>query len=355
MALFLLLLYLVCAIGISFLCSVLEAVLLSTPISFITMKEEEGVANAKLLKHYKLENDKPLAAILALNTIAHTIGAAGVGAQSGIVFGDQFFALTSGIMTFLILVLSEIIPKTIGANYWRQLAMPSTSISRSLIFIPYPLVVLSKYVTRWVSPREHAATVSREEVSAMVNVGAAEGVFEKKENRMIQNLLKLDDITARDIMTPSSVVEMAEESMTLKEFYANPSYSTYSRIPIYNEENDDYIKGFVLRQTILEKLSEDKFNMRLSEISRPVLTFPENEPVSKIWEKLLAKKEHISIIIDEYGCFRGIVTMEDVIETMLGTEIVDEKDTVTDMQEFAREKWQEQQEEQQNSQGTLNA
>ena len=156
-------------------------------------------------------------------------------------------------------------------------------------------------------------------------------------------------------MTPSSVVEMAEESMTLKEFYANPSYSTYSRIPIYNEENDDYIKGFVLRQTILEKLAEDKFNMRLSEISRPVLTFPENEPVSKIWEKLLAKKEHISIIIDEYGCFRGIVTMEDVIETMLGTEIVDEKDTVTDMQEFAREKWQEQQEEQQNSQGTLNA
>lgn len=355
MALFLLLLYLVCAIGISFLCSVLEAVLLSTPISFITMKEEEGVANAKLLKHYKLENDKPLAAILALNTIAHTIGAAGVGAQSGIVFGDQFFAVTSGVMTFLILVLSEIIPKTIGANYWRQLAMPSTSIIRSLIFITYPLVVLSKYVTRWVSPREHAATVSREEVSAMVNVGAAEGVFEKKENRMIQNLLKLDDITARDIMTPSSVVEMAEESMTLKEFYANPSYSTYSRIPIYNEENDDYIKGFVLRQTILEKLSEDKFNMRLSEISRPVLTFPENEPVSKIWEKLLAKKEHISIIIDEYGCFRGIVTMEDVIETMLGTEIVDEKDTVTDMQEFAREKWQEQQEEQQNSQGTLNA
>ena len=160
---------------------------------------------------------------------------------------------------------------------------------------------------------------------------------------MIQNLLKLDDVKARDIMTPSSVVEMAEESMSLREFYKNDAYSTYSRIPVYNEENDDYIKGYVLRQTILEKLSEDKFNLRLTDIMRPVLTFSENESVSRIWETLLAKKEHISIIIDEYGCFRGIVTMEDVIETMLGTDIVDEKDTVTDMQELAREKWQEQQ------------
>ena len=177
----------------------------------------------------------------------------------------------------------------------------------------------------------------------MVTVGAEEGVFEKKENRMIQNLLKLDDITAHDIMTPSSVVEMAEESTTLREFYKNPAFRAYSRIPIFNEENDDYIKGYVLRQTILEKLAEDKFSQRLSDIVRPVLTFPENEPVAKIWEKLLAKKEHISVIIDEYGCFRGIVTMEDVIETMLGTEIVDEKDTVTDMHALAREKWQEQQ------------
>ena len=160
---------------------------------------------------------------------------------------------------------------------------------------------------------------------------------------MIQNLLKLDDVKARDIMTPSSVAEIAEESMTLREFYQNDAFRQFSRIPVYNEENDDYIKGYVLRQTILEKLSEDKFNLRLTDIIRPVLTFQENENVSKIWEHLLAKKEHISIIIDEYGCFRGIVTMEDGIDTMPATEIVDEKDTVTDMQEFAREKWQEQQ------------
>ncbi len=340
---FYLFLYLFAALSISFLCSILEAVLLSTPMSFITMKENEGGKNAALLKEYKQDIDRPISAILTLNTIAHTIGAAGVGAESNLAFGDGYFAVTSAVMTLLILVLTEIIPKTIGSTYWRQLALPVTGIIRVLVCLTYPFVVASEAITRFISPKKQPLTVSREEVSAMVTVGAEEGVFEKKENRMIQNLLKLDDITAHDIMTPSSVVEMAEESTTLREFYKNPAFRAYSRIPIFNEENDDYIKGYVLRQTILEKLAEDKFSQRLSDIVRPVLTFPENEPVAKIWEKLLAKKEHISVIIDEYGCFRGIVTMEDVIETMLGTEIVDEKDTVTDMQALAREKWQEQQ------------
>lgn len=340
----LLLLYLFAALGFSFLCSVLEAVLLSTPMTFVSILESEGRTGASLLKKYKQDIDKPISAILTLNTIAHTVGAAGVGAQSQEIWGDEFFALTSAVLTFLILVLSEIIPKTIGASYWRQLAIPAARIIHTLVIITYPFVLLSEFITHFFSSNHQPMTVSREEVSAMVNVGAEEGVLATKENRMIQNLLKLDDIKARDIMTPSSVVEMAEESMTLREFYRHDAYSTYSRIPVYNEENDDFIKGYVLRQTILEKLSEDKFELRLTDIVRPVLTFQENEPVSKIWEKLLAKKEHISVIIDEYGCFRGIVTMEDVIETMLGTEIVDEKDTVTDMQELAREKWQEQQE-----------
>ena len=313
-------------------------------MTFVSMLESEGRTGASLLKKYKQAIDKPISAILTLNTIAHTVGAAGVGAQSQEIWGDEFFALTSAVLTFLILVLSEIIPKTIGASYWRQLAIPAARIIHTLVIITYPFVLLSEFITHFFSSNHQPMTVSREEVSAMVNVGAEEGVLATKENRMIQNLLKLDDIKARDIMTPSSVVEMAEESMTLREFYRHDAYSTYSRIPVYNEENDDFIKGYVLRQTILEKLSEDKFELRLTDIVRPVLTFQENEPVSKIWEKLLAKKEHISVIIDEYGCFRGIVTMEDVIETMLGTEIVDEKDTVTDMQELAREKWQEQQE-----------
>ena len=342
----LLLLYLFSALTISFLCSILESVLLSTPMSFISMKEGEGHKTAALLKEYKQDIDRPISAILSLNTIAHTVGAAGVGAQSNIVFGDEYFAITSAVLTLLILVLTEIIPKTIGATQWRVLALPVTNIIRVLVFVTYPLVLFSELLTKLISSKKQALSVSREEVSAMVTVGAQEGVFENKENRMIQNLLKLDDITARDIMTPSSVVEMAEESMTLREFYQNPAYSTYSRIPIFNEENDDYIIGYVLRQEILEKLSEDKFDMRLSDIIRPVLTFTETESVSKLWEALLGKKEHISVIIDEYGCFRGIVTMEDVIETMLGTEIVDEKDTVTDMQAYARAQWQEQKEQQ---------
>ena len=332
----LLLLYLFGALSISFLCSILEAVLLSAPMSFVSMLEKEGRKGAPLLKKYKQDIDKPIAAILSLNTISHTVGAAGVGAQSEAIFGSQFFAITSAILTLLILVFSEIIPKTIGASYWRKMAIPCARIIHVLVIVTYPLVLMSELITHIFSGKKQQTSVSREEVSAMVTVGAEEGVLEKKENRMIQNLLKLDDVKARDIMTPSSVAEIAEESMTLREFYQNDAFRQFSRIPVYNEENDDYIKGYVLRQTILEKLSEDKFNLRLTDIIRPVLTFQENENVSKIWEQLLAKKEHISIIIDEYGCFRGIVTM-------LGTEIVDEKDTVTDMQEFAREKWQEQQ------------
>lgn len=312
-------------------------------MSFVSMLEKEGRKGAGLLKKYKQDIDKPIAAILSLNTISHTVGAAGVGAESGAVFGDEYFAVTSAVLTLLILILSEIIPKTIGAAHWRTMAIPCCRIIHVLVIITYPLVLMSEVITRIFSSKEQQVSVSREEVSAMLTVGEEEGVLEKKENKMLQNLLKLDDVCTRDIMTPSSVVEMAEESMTLREFYANEAFRQFSRIPIYNEENDDYIKGYVLRQTILEKLAEDKFDARLSEIARPILSFNEEESVADVWEKLLAKKEHISVIIDEYGCFRGLVTMEDVIETMLGTEIVDEKDTVTDMQEFAREKWQEQQ------------
>ena len=174
----------------------------------------------------------------------------------------------------------------------------------------------------------------------MVKVGAEEGVFEKEENKMIQHLIKLSNVTAHEIMTPSSVVAEASEDMTVKEVYADKEFSTYSRIPVYGED-EEYITGYVLRQTVLEKLAEDKFSTTLKQIVRPILTFQEGTSVSDIWELMLAKKEHISAIIDEYGCMRGIVTMEDVIETMLGFEIVDEKDKVIDMQVLARQKWAE--------------
>ena len=335
----LIIIYFLGAISLSFLCSVLEAVLLSTPMSFISLQESKGARSAKLLKKLKLDIDKPIAAILSLNTIAHTIGAAGVGAEAVKIWGEAYFGIISAILTALILVLSEIIPKIVGATYWRSLALPTSRIIQALIFITYPLVLLSELITKLISHNKHPQSVSREEVSAMVTVGAEEGVFEKEENKMIQNLIKLKNVSARDIMTPSVVVAAADETMTLRDFYRNKQYKSFSRIPVY-AENKDYLIGYVLRQSILERLAEDKFDMRLSEIKRPILSFAESTEVSDIWEELISKKEHISAIIDEYGCMRGIVTMEDVIETMLGFEIVDEKDTVPDMQVFAREKWQ---------------
>lgn len=330
--------YLIGALAISFMCSILEAVLLSTPMSFITMKEEQGVKTATLMKEYKSNIDRPVAAILSLNTIAHTIGAAGVGAEAVKIWGQEAFGIISAILTLLILVLSEIIPKTVGASYWRSLAMPTTKIIQWLIYITYPLVLLSELITKVFSPKEQP-TISREEVSAMVTVGTEEGVFEAEENKMIQSFIKIVNVTAKEIMTPNLVVEAAQQDATLREFYNNRKEWDYSRIPIYND-NRDYITGYVLRATVLERLAEDKFNITLKEIKRPILTFMENEAVSNIWEKMLEKKEHISVITDEYGCMRGLVTMEDVIETMLGVEIIDENDDTADLQVLAREKWQ---------------
>lgn len=332
----LILLYLIGALSLSFLCSVLEAVLLSTPVSFITMKEEEGSKTAKLLKKYKSNIDRPVAAILSLNTIAHTIGAAGVGSESVKIFGEEYFGIISGVLTLLILVLSEIIPKTIGATYWRSLCIPSTKIIHVLIVITYPLVILSEFITKAFSSSSHQVSVSREEVSAMVNVGTEEGVFKAKESSIIQNFLKLEKIVAKEIMTPSLVVSMAQEDMTMKDFFDNKSYNTYSRIPVY-KDNDEIITGYILRSSVLSKISEDNFSETLKNIIRPILYFNENDSVSLIWEKMLENKEHISVIQDDYGCMRGIVTMEDVIETMLGVEIVDENDKAVDMQELAKE------------------
>lgn len=331
----LILLYLLGALSLSFLCSVLEAVLLSTPISFITMKEKEGNKTAVRLKEYKSNIDKPVAAILSLNTIAHTIGAAGVGSESVKVFGQEYFGIISTILTLLILVLSEIIPKTIGATYWRRLCIPATRVIHTLILITYPLVVLSEVITKIFSSKEHQVSISREEVSAMVNVGTEEGVFKAKESSIIQNFLKLEKIIAKEIMTPSLVVAIAHENMTMQELFENKQYNNYSRIPLYNE-NDEIITGYILRSCVLSKISKDNFNEPLKTIIRPILYFNENDSVSYIWEKLIENKEHISVIQDDYGCMRGIVTMEDVIETMLGVEIVDENDKAIDMQEFAK-------------------
>ena len=322
--------------SLSFLCSVLEAVLLSTPMSYISMRENQGSKTATLMKQYKNNVDRPVGAILSLNTIAHTIGSAGVGAESIKIFGEQYFGLISAILTLLILVLSEIIPKTIGASYWRSLALPSTRIIRVLILITYPLVLLSELITKVFTPRGNQASMSREEVSAMVDVGTTEGIFRESESKLIKSCIALSGVKARQIMTPSIVVESACQDLTVKDFQAKQSWS-FSRIPVYAGDKD-YITGYVLKDAVLKLLSEDQFHVKLSDLKRPILTFREEESVFQIWEKMLEKREHISVIIDEYGGLRGLVTMEDIIETMTGVEIVDEDDVAVDMQALAKEK-----------------
>jgi len=334
----LILLYLFGALAVSFMCSVLEAVLLSTPVSFISMRESQGDKTASLMMKYKTNVDRPVAAILTLNTVAHTIGAAGVGSESVKVFGEAYFGIISAILTLLILVLSEIIPKTIGASYWRVLAMPSARVIRVLIVITYPLVWLSELLTHCFSPKIQPLTVSREEVAAMVNVGTDEGVIDVAENKAIQNFLKLSNVCAKEIMTPFVVVASVPSSTTVGEFYANKALSAFSRIPVYATERE-FITGYVRRANVLEMLIQDRTDVEVSEVVRPILSFPETAKVSDIWEKMLEKKEHISVVTDEYGCMRGIVTMEDVIETMLGVEIVDECDTIEDLQAMARKKY----------------
>ena len=293
------------SIALSALCSMLEATLLSTPLSYITGLEEQGRNGAARLKRLKQNPDRPISAILCLNTIANTVGASIVGSLVYEVYGDALVGVFSTIFTFAILIFSEIIPKTIGTSYWRSLALPASVIINSMIFITFPLVWILERMQKLISSRSNQVSVSREDISAMVSVATEEEVIETEEKKMIQNLLKLDEVTAHEIMTPSVVVEMVPGSMSIKEFY--DSDNTHSRILVYDEDNDEYVVGYVLRSEVLEKMAEDNFNTPLNDIIRPILTFSEEDSVADIWEKLLEKKEHISAILDEYGSLRGIV------------------------------------------------
>ncbi len=333
----LLLIFLFGAMAISFLCSLLESTLLSTPISYLSMKEEEGDRNAILFSKLKDNPDRPLTAILSLNTIANTVGAAGVGQQAAELFGSQWFGLVSAIMTILILVFSEIIPKTIGAYHWKSLTWLSR-IMKGLMVILYPVVWLVEKLRKRIAGDEPDTGISREEVSAMANMGEEEGVIDNSENKVIQNIMKLDDIKAYDVMTPRVVAAIAPENMTLKQFYKQEELSHNSRIPVY-ADSPEFITGYILRYDVLENLAEDKFDTRLRSIKRKIAAFHEETSVSDIWEALLKSKDQIALIIDDYGCFQGLITLEDIIETILGMEIIDENDTITDMQQYAKERW----------------
>ncbi len=334
----LLFIFLFGAMAISFLCSILEATLMSTPISYITMIEDEGHRQAGRFKKFKQESSRPIAAILSLNTIANTIGAAGVGRQATLVFGSEWFGLVSAVTTILILIFSEIIPKTIGTTRWKSLTGFAAITIQGLIYLMYPFVALIEYVTRLITPDEKETAVSREEVSAMANVAEEEGDLEEDENTIIQNLINMDEVTAGDVMTPRVVAAIAPESMTLKQFYQDKNYHHHSRIPVY-ADNDEYITGYILRMDALQMLAEDRFDVTLGSLRRDIASFAEDTPLDQIWDEMLGHDEQIAAVINEYGSFQGIITLEDVIETLLGSEIVDEQDTVRDMQQLAREAW----------------
>ncbi|MEQ9418303.1 MAG: hemolysin family protein [Salinisphaeraceae bacterium] len=334
----LLLIYLALAIGVSFLCSVLEAVLLSVSPSYISMLEQRGTAGGARLKKLKDDVDRPLAALLSLNTIAHTVGAAGVGAQAQAVFGNAYVSITSAVLTLLILVFSEIIPKTLGANYWRRLAPPAGWLLQWMIWLLYPLVLLSMVITRMLARDDEEATVSREEFRAMTELGAEEGIFRDEESRIFRNLFRFGSLQTRDVLTPRVVTMALPESLTAAEAFERLTQRRFSRLPVYADEPED-ITGFVLLNDILMAVARDEHDTRLRDLRRDVLTVPETLSLHGLFRRLLERREHLAVVVDEYGGIQGVVTMEDVVETLLGLEIMDEGDRIEDMRVAARRRW----------------
>lgn len=336
----LLILYLILAIGVSFLCSILEAVLLSITPSYIAMMEQKNKKAGHLLRRLKKDIDRPLAAILSLNTIAHTIGAAGVGAQAQIVFGSAYVTIISIILTLVILIFSEIIPKTLGATYWKALSGFTARTTNILIILSYPFVLLSKGITKLLSDGKHRPAISREEISAMAELGHKEGIFEEEESNIFRNLIRFNSLRVKDIMTPRIVVVKFHEDTKISEVLDNDDELRVSRLPVYGE-NEEEIKGYVLKNDLYMEHSKGNEDKKLKELKREVLIVPEISSIKQLFEHLLETQEHIAIVVDEYGGFSGVVTMEDVVETLLGMEIVDEIDAIDDMQKLARQQWRE--------------
>lgn len=340
----LLIFYLFLAIGVSFICSVSEAVLLSIRPSYIASLDPD-TRTAKLLAKLRENIDQPLAAILTANTIAHTVGAAGVGAQATVVFGSEYLGITSGVLTFLILVFSEIIPKTLGATYWQALAPAVARVIQGMAWGLHPIVWASEKLTRLISRGGASVyTYSREEMKAMLQIGREEGVLDRKEHRIASNLIKLKKLSVRDIMTPRPVIFSVPGDMSVEVFFSNHAQTPFSRIPVF-EENADDIHSYVLKTDLLIAQARDEFDRALHDFKRDFMVIADVASASEAYDRLMHAKAHIALVVDEYGAVQGVVTLEDVIETLIGLEITDELDKVEDMQALARERWQKRMEE----------
>lgn len=337
----LLILYLLIALCVSFFCSISEAVLLSVRPSYVAALERQGSGGARALRSLRDNLDRPLAAILTANTIAHTVGAAGVGAQAVVVFGNEYLGLTSAVLTLLILVLSEIIPKTLGATYWHQLAPLFGVLIQGLTKLLYPFVWISEKLTRLLSRSDTSTyTFSRDEMAAMAEIGAKEGLLEAKDLKIVTNLLRLNRLSVRDIMTPRPVVFSVPADMKVQEFFSQHSKEPFSRIPVYGENPDD-VTGYVLKSDLLVAQARDDFERPVSEFKRNLLMIPDTISASVTFDRLIHEKSHVSLVVDEYGTIKGLVTLEDVVETLVGLEITDELDKVKDMRALAHTRWRE--------------
>lgn len=354
----LLIFYAVISIFFSFLCSILEAVLLSVTPTFVNIKKKEGRAYAATLEELKKDVDKPLIAILTLNTVAHTVGAILVGVQAKVAYVEMYGSTTrsilgieftedlmvgvvSTLMTILILIASEIIPKTIGATYWRGLAnFTSKTLKIMVLALKWTgLLWVLQLFTKLVGGKgHHGSVLSKDDFSAMADIAHEEGVFEKSESTIIKNLLRFDEVMVKDVMTPRTVLKIASEDKSIQEYFDENPKMRFSRIPVFSEKVD-HITGFVLKDNILEELVRNNGKITLAELRRDLLITNRNTPIPKLFNILITQREHIALVVDEFGSISGLVTMEDLIETLLGLEIMDESDNVADLQQLARKNW----------------
>lgn len=324
------------ALGVSFVCSVLEAVLLSTTSSHLELAIEKGSRGAERMRAHKEHQniDRSISAILTLNTIAHTVGATGAGAEAAAIFGSNWIGVIGAVMTLLILVVSEIIPKTIGAVYWKGLLPLSAILISMLVWVLYPIVWACQLLTDLLKPKGTEPTVTRAELEILARVGRQEGTILPRESRVVRNLLRLHEVQTSEILTPRTVVSALPADTTIEE--ATKELLRFSRVPIYTDDKDS-MDRFVLRHDLLRKAAQGEGAQPVEKVARPLKAVPETTTVAQLLNLFIEKQEHIFLVVDEYGGTEGIVTMEDAIESLLGAEITDETDPVTDMRELAEE------------------
>ncbi len=328
------------ALVFSFLCSVAEAVLLSVSPSFIAHLRQQGRPLADRLQRLKSGIDRSLAAILTLNTIAHTVGAGGAGAEAAAYFGERWVGLSMAVLTLLILFLSEIVPKTLGAVYWRRLAGPTAAFVRLLLVALYPLILVSELLTKLIARGRSGYSFSREEFAALAEVGVERGEIDEEESRIVRNLFRFRELPVTAVMTPRTVVFALQEDLTIDAVLAEHPDLPFSRIPIYRDACDD-AQTFVLKADVMREKLAGRGSLPLHELRRELEAVSARASLELVFDRLLGDQRHILLVIDDYGSVAGLVTLEDVVETLLGMEIVDEADEVEDLRKLARQKWAE--------------